>query len=398
MRMGWQCGVAGLGLILTGLVSAAGLPSLQPGQWYEVPGSDLLQVAPSPRPPGNIVNVMRAWSGGAFDSRRDRLLVWGGGHADYGGNELYAFSLASLSWQRLTDPSFLASNYDFAAHGWINGSDTYPDGRPASRHTYAGLAYLASPFDLLFANSGSVYRNGNSKRSTWLFDLASGSHAWHRKSPKPGTAYEGVVAAYDPVGRKVWVQSHYHLYSYDLATDRWQTRSAYLSSSGCGGSLPHYMNGAIDPDHRIFLLIGAGCAFYYDISGNGNLVRHQLGGTGDSSVKNGVAPGLAYDSQAGVFLAWNGGTSVYSIDLRGSTPVWTRHSGQGANPGAPAANGTYGRFQYSPASNLLVLVNDVASNVFLYRFSSGSGTGGASLPAPPAAPAKPSVQITPVIP
>jgi len=48
---------------------------------------------------------MTAWSGGAFDTTRDRLVVWGGGHADYPGNELYVFDLGTLRWQRLTDPS-----------------------------------------------------------------------------------------------------------------------------------------------------------------------------------------------------------------------------------------------------------------------------------------------------
>ena len=45
-----------------------------------------------------------AWTGAAFDKRRQRLLVSGGGHNDYGGNEVYAFSLMDLKWLRLTDP------------------------------------------------------------------------------------------------------------------------------------------------------------------------------------------------------------------------------------------------------------------------------------------------------
>jgi hypothetical protein len=36
---------------------------------------------------------MAAWGGGAHDTKRDRLIVWGGGHGDYGGNELYAFDV-----------------------------------------------------------------------------------------------------------------------------------------------------------------------------------------------------------------------------------------------------------------------------------------------------------------
>ncbi|MBN1377797.1 MAG: hypothetical protein JXA04_01025, partial [Gammaproteobacteria bacterium] len=63
--------------------------NLQPGQWYEVPNSKLQNHFPGNPPPGYTgpQSVMAAWSGGAYDSSRDRLIVWGGGHEDYAGNE-----------------------------------------------------------------------------------------------------------------------------------------------------------------------------------------------------------------------------------------------------------------------------------------------------------------------
>ena len=50
-------------------------------------------------------NVTAAWSGGAFDTRRNRLYLWGGGHHDYYGNEVYALDLTSGSMLRITDPA-----------------------------------------------------------------------------------------------------------------------------------------------------------------------------------------------------------------------------------------------------------------------------------------------------
>ncbi len=71
---------------------------LNPGEWYRVPNSHLSAVLPNPIPAGNTgpPSLMIAWNSGAYDTTRDRLLIWGGGHKDYSGNELYAFNVNSL--------------------------------------------------------------------------------------------------------------------------------------------------------------------------------------------------------------------------------------------------------------------------------------------------------------
>src|SRR5262249_54969665 len=38
-------------------------------------------------------NQIIPWSGGAWDDRNQRLIVWGGGHSDYAGNEVSALNL-----------------------------------------------------------------------------------------------------------------------------------------------------------------------------------------------------------------------------------------------------------------------------------------------------------------
>jgi hypothetical protein len=82
--------------------------------------------------------VVNAWSGGVYDPVLDQLLIWGGGHTDYAGNEVYAFDMGSLTWQRLTDPYTLID-----AVGAVESSGEYPDAQgnplpqqPRSRHTY----------------------------------------------------------------------------------------------------------------------------------------------------------------------------------------------------------------------------------------------------------------------
>ncbi len=45
-----------------------------------------------------------AYSGGVYDSIHHQFLIFGGGHADYWGNEVCAFSPATLTWKRMYEP------------------------------------------------------------------------------------------------------------------------------------------------------------------------------------------------------------------------------------------------------------------------------------------------------
>ena len=89
--------------------------------------------------------VLDAWNGAAFDEKNLLLYFMGGGHADYGGNEVYEFDLKAGRWNRLTNPSPLSFLYQIheststktVRYCWA------PDMRrvPGSTHTYDGLQF-----------------------------------------------------------------------------------------------------------------------------------------------------------------------------------------------------------------------------------------------------------------
>ena len=83
---------------------------LKAGQWLELPGTAMQQVFPKREghPAWGVLGpsaVMSSWGGAAYDSTRDVLVVTGGGHTDYGGNEVYEFHLRNRQWLRATEPS-----------------------------------------------------------------------------------------------------------------------------------------------------------------------------------------------------------------------------------------------------------------------------------------------------
>ena len=62
------------------------IDSLQAGHWLQIPSTHLRDVAfvwPKGIPTGSgISGLIQAWNGGGYDTKRDRLVLWGGGHVD----------------------------------------------------------------------------------------------------------------------------------------------------------------------------------------------------------------------------------------------------------------------------------------------------------------------------
>lgn len=123
---------------------------------------------------GGCAMAINAWSGGVFDERLRKMLVIGGGHMDYWGNEVYGFDLASGAWTMVKPASRLGMTG--------SPSEPMPDGNPVSRHTYDGLAYMRH-LAQVFMFGGAVAPNGYSVNSTWWFDSAKGT--WRAKGNAP---------------------------------------------------------------------------------------------------------------------------------------------------------------------------------------------------------------------
>jgi hypothetical protein len=112
--------------------------------WCELTDTKLRSVCPDPNKYSAIQanegcgGVINDWSGGSVDQKRNRLLIWGGGHRGYFGNELYALDLNLLKLLRLNDPSDI-TGVDL---NQCTSPEAYADGRPSSRpRRHAGLRH-----------------------------------------------------------------------------------------------------------------------------------------------------------------------------------------------------------------------------------------------------------------
>jgi hypothetical protein len=317
--------------------------------------------------------VINDWSGAAADTMRNRLVIWGGGHHGYFGNEVYALDLNRVTMNRENDPSDVSA-YDFTN---CSGPDQYADGRPVSRHTYDGLAYVAH-VDKMFAFSGAKVPCGYQSNDTWTLDLATVATAplghaapWSLMNPPvSGGQLKGTVGAvsdYDPTTKRVLLDDGSSLWAYDLDANR------YTLLNDSNAAIDYHMTGRVDPKRELFVVIGgggnAGGGVQVFALGTGSAYAEQNWTsqvTGCDGLVQAIYPGLAYDAAQDRMVGWAGGDTVYILDLD-TKSCQTKTFGGG--PGPQNTNGTMGRFRYFPSLNVFAVVNDWMKNAFTLRLS-----------------------------
>ncbi|MBL8943816.1 MAG: hypothetical protein JNK45_11745 [Myxococcales bacterium] len=335
------------------------ITALASGTWLEVEGTVWLDHCACedgfPEACGNGYCAGEfAYSGAAMSVCHDAVVMWGGGHNDYWGNEVYWLPLDTMQWERLTDPSDPGNGC----------TETYADGTPASRHTYDGLAFIDHA-GRLFANGGAIAcgEGGAGDGSLWTFDV--GTRTWHDMDPTP-TNFDSLdeiagyfpfnfAADYDPNSGLVYLEANWGLYAYDFDANE---ITFVTNTTPDQGGVWSERTAVVVPDRRLMLSIGGGAVRAYDLEA-GTLEVWQT--TGPDAIVTGDAPGLAYDPSHDQVVGWSHG-DVFRLDLDART--W-------AADGAPSPVGgafdVYGRFAYSAVHDAFVAVADPEQNVAIYR-------------------------------
>ena len=106
-------------------------------------------------PMGNPGKIITAWGAMTWDDNRRQLIIWGGGHADYAGNDVYRFDAGTLRWERASLPSAVVAPFGDARFFTIDGASS----APMSSHTYDNLEFLPL-LDRLITFGGAIYNTG----------------------------------------------------------------------------------------------------------------------------------------------------------------------------------------------------------------------------------------------
>ena len=347
-------------------------------EWHVFPSSKMSVVDPCPSGTCSYSGVNKqagaisAWSGGAYDTKRDRLMVWGGGHNNYGGNEVYAFDLAAGTWSRLTEPHPVdAADRSDGIAGSTNTSGYYHDGTPASYHTSNALTYAAN-VDSLFSLSGGSF-GGNAVRRFQADSLDLATNAWKTDwTTPPNLGNPRAMAAYDSVNGSIWyhaAETGARLAELTGLAGGVGTWTLYGPATG----VTLYATPAIDTLRHRMVSIGGSAGrqmFAWDLNNPAaaRTIPVTSGDAGGIALESVGGTGFIYDPIGDQFIAWDGGATLYRLDP--ATWVWSvlaNAAGNTVTPTAKSPLGTYGRFRYVPSAHGLVVVNATNENVYFYK-------------------------------
>lgn len=363
--------------------------------------------------------IISAYSGFAWDSRRGDLIIYGGGHANYGGNDVYRWRATDLDWERMSLPSDVET---LGPLPWLTVDG--PDASPPSAHTYDNNIYL--PIVDRFATVGGPTFGGagdpfffeepdGSFRVTgpYFFDPAradenkvgglTGSHSqwdnlylgviggqmWENRdvplnlptAPFPRHFVEGSTGYTQENGKDVvFVHSGYGVLSKytindidDPTQDTWEHIGQDFSvGPGAGAYLPTL---------NLYLRISPGQFTYWDLSNGsptnlnvpfvpaGNFVPMSTGiynyGLGDY--------GMDYDAPRNRFLLWVGGGDVWALTPPATVSPngWTiakLPSAVTPQPFNAAGAGILGKWKYIAQLDAFITVQDrYAGNIWIYK-------------------------------
>lgn len=138
----------------------------------------------------------RTWGGATFDSDRERILYWGGGHCGYGGNDVDAYSVSQHTWTGAAAP-------DFPERAWNHGvrlAGLTFGGRLWTTHGRKVFAY--DPAGKRMINVHPL-RLTTGYEPAWLADFPTENSTTADALVRPPSTYRKAVTwSYDPDSRE----------------------------------------------------------------------------------------------------------------------------------------------------------------------------------------------------
>lgn len=447
--------VAAIGLALAPFANAFAVADLQylrdqlatipEGGWVQVNKNkfpDAWVTGPDALPDGSYswpAAVVRAWSSFAWDSNRGNLLLFGGGHANYMGNEMYIWQGSNGLWTRGSVPSRVVPG-----PSGVNLNYIVDNAAPQSAHTYDNNLF-APINDLFFTFGGSVFQSGGVFTTlTPSGPVRAGPWAWDPRKADPTKVGGTTGSGYNPstLGGQMWSnqqgrwtgqepleyiesntayrQENGHdvlyvtgmlnqtgwqsLYRYELGDVRAGQFGKFEKIAGSANAPSLQATGTIDTWHSLYVRTSYHPLFPYDLgvwqldkasaANQGVDVGVELVQSDGSGFPNNESYGIDFDDQSGKIVMWDGsdrGTvweTAPALDAAGNVqPVWLvtkRPSTSFSQPHGNFGTGVLGKFHYVADLGAFIALDEwdgTDAAVWLYKpYGWRAPSGANSLP------------------
>lgn len=362
---------------------------------------------------GSIASIVKDWGGSVFRTRTAAVVLpANGGHAGYGGNQVYQYTITDPTHQTLTRnnptiPSELKCSNDLGGFSTASLPVTFSSGStcngssgpaPNADHNYAKLAYdpgTSSSDDYVLKFSSNFPRSANPAGDDHIRKYVFGTDTWSDLgSPTyangaAGTAGCGgtgscgaaAVVRKDSTHYYWWIANTTQLDFVEYGGPGTNTVTRKISDGAANSMVASI--GDYDPVHDAVVHV-----MYY---GSNRVLKVSLSGFAETNTAlDASCPsvgaslmGFAYEPGIGKFVFFpnssvnnNTGNTFYLMDpvaltctsttLGGSTIATANHDGGGNS------NGTFGRWRcgltIDGQNNLCALLNDYNQPVYVVRF------------------------------
>jgi hypothetical protein len=373
--------------------------AMAPGTWHELPNTLMKDICPQPYDHYLCEYVFSNWDGGVYDSKRDQLIVWGGGHAGGYYNNLFGFDLINLKWARINEPIAFR---DFLADATLQSCALYPkdgvtsyvvppamapkpgesvnykycddpaiagqldDQQPRVTHSYGNIAYSPVTDRMYVLGSAALYIASGGSPRVEGFDLVG--KKWIRGADNTDASFG--VSATDEKGH-IWFLGQQHLQEYDPTTDVWTQKSAPAAGA-------YYAGAAVDRKRHILSAIRIG-----NDAGDVLEVHSYALPSPSTNVAQMIklpravsgAPGVEYSPALDRYVVYSTerttppamGENREVYLLNPETWELTVVPAAGDDPGPAQIEGTFGRFRYNERCDVFVIAHSSERNVFLFK-------------------------------
>lgn len=348
--------------------------SLREG-FYEIPDTRIESVFPksSQGEDGRGVmgprSVIGAWNGAAFDDKNLDWYFHGGGHADYGGNEVYRFSFHDLTWKRLTDPApYPKRKRDKSAT--VEARCPYPVSGPPSSHTYDGIIFLPSTNtillkgDIAFCPSGYGMRWSNGAYEFNPSETETRNQIrpleWrHRTDISAPKGYPHTAALPDG---KILVGGNDQDAILDPVTARILSTNAERGNQGEGTSI-------YDAARNVVWLLNRSTLSRIDYR-NGMISARQTITRSPFPGNLPLSAGIAIHAPTGRLVFWGGAAQVITFDPE--TGKWEIFDYKGQD--IPGGHSIFSKWVYLPDFDVFAGYGDARRGILLYKLpAAGKG-------------------------
>jgi hypothetical protein len=343
--------VAALACMSADCLASAG-PTTRPETTFK-PNPKLAGIAPNTwkkiGPPPPAPKGIMAYSGGVFDSAHNVFLIFGGGHADYWGNEVCAFDLKTLKWRKMYEPDarsrYTNDNID-NKRGKLRDSD-----KPYTRHSYEMMAFVPTVAKMFIWSGcgpgwGNIRPTCPAPPDAWYYDYQA--NRWELLTTDGPHCYDGGTA-YDTKRDVVWAfpgGSWKPIWKFDVKKRAW---SKHKLKPEVGGGLGTRMEYSPKRDRLHLTTRGGKDVVLIDPA---RFTVEKL----DTSAYTPASGGTVYlpDQDTVVHLGWRKTAPMGVLDF--DRKRWLPHKPAGQALPQSRGYNVFGRLKYSAIDDVVIFV------------------------------------------